>query len=163
MEVRVADAAVDLGSVTVEETDRAFEAPSMSHRVGVRLGDRVELLGYDLSADPVVSGETFVLTLYWRALSEMHTDYTVFTHLLAPDGSMTGQRDRQPVDGTYPTSLWVPGEVIRDVYEIPVRADAPEGEHRLEVGLYVSATGTRLSVEGSPDDAVSLRTVTVVD
>jgi hypothetical protein len=57
----------------------------------------------------------------------------------------------------------VPGEVIRDAYEIPVRVDASEGEHRLEVGLYVAATGTRLSVEGSLDDAVSLRTVTVVD
>lgn len=163
IEVRVADAAVDLGSVTVEETDRVFEAPSMSHQVGGRLGDRVELLGYDLSADLVAPGETFVVTLYWRALAEMRTDYTVFTHLLAPDGSMTGQRDRQPVGGTYPTSLWVPGEVIRDAYEIPVRVDASEGEHRLEVGLYVAATGTRLSVEGSLDDAVSLRTVTVVD
>ena len=163
MEVRVADTAVDLGTVTVRETDRVFEAPSMMYPVEASLGDRVELLGYDLSTGSVASGETFALTLYWRALAEMRTDYTVFTHLLAPDGSMTGQRDNQPVGGTYPTSLWVPGEVVRDIYDIPVRVDASEGEHRLEVGMYVPATGMRLSVGGSPDDAVSLRTITVAD
>ena len=45
-------------------------------------------------------------------------------NLLAPDGSMTGQRDNLPVGGTYPTDLWLSGEVVTDVYEIPVRADA---------------------------------------
>jgi hypothetical protein len=163
MEVRVDDAAVDLGSVTVEETDRVFEVPSMRYSIEARLGDRVELLGYDLSTESVAPGETLVLTLYWRALIEMRTDYTVFTHLLAPDGSMTGQRDNPPVGGTYSTSLWMPGEVVRDVYEIPVRVDASEGEHRLEVGMYVPATGMRLAVEGSADNAVALQTITVVD
>jgi 4-amino-4-deoxy-L-arabinose transferase-like glycosyltransferase len=164
MEVRVADAAVDLGRLTVQQTDRVFDVPLMSYSVKARLGNRVELLGYDLSTDTVAPGETFVLTLYWRALVEMRTDYTVFTHLLAPDGSMTGQRDNPPVDGTYPTSLWVPGEVVRDVYEIPVHVEASAGgEHQLEVGMYVPATGMRLSVEGSGDNAVSLQTITVSD
>jgi hypothetical protein len=161
VQVQVGDSAVDLGSVIVQETDRAFDVPSVSHPVGVRLGDRVELLGYDLSADSVAPGETLTLTLYWRALAEMSTDYTVFTHLLAADGSMTGQQDNQPLNDTYPTSLWVPSEVVTDVYEIPVRPGAPEGEHRLEIGMYVPATGARLPVEGSSDNAVSLRTVTV--
>jgi hypothetical protein len=163
VQLQVAEAAVDLGSVTVRETDRVFQVPSMSYPVEIRLGDRVELLGYDLSTDSVAPGEAFVLTLYWRALVEVRTDYTVFTHLVAPDGSMTGQRDNQPVGGTYPTSLWVPGEVVSDDYEIPVRVDALEGEHRLEVGMYVPATGTRLSVEGGTGNAVFLQTVTVVD
>jgi len=163
MEVRVGDAVVDLSSITVEETDRVFQVPSMSNRDEARLGERVELLGYDLATDSVAPGETLTMTLYWRTLVEMRTDYTVFTHLLAPDGSMTGQRDNQPVGGTYPTSLWVPGEVIRDVYKIPVHAEASAGAHRLEVGMYAPATGTRLSVEGSPVNAVSLRTITVTD
>jgi hypothetical protein len=99
----------------------------------------------------------------------MDEDYTVFTHLIAPDGSMTGQRDSQPVGGTYPTSLWLAGEVVADVYEIPVRADAPPGAHRLEVGMYVAETGARLpacgeqgrTIAGAPDDAILLQTVTV--
>jgi hypothetical protein len=93
----------------------------------------------------------------------MERNYTVFTHLLAPDGSMTGQRDGQPVGGTYPTSLWLPGEVVSDVYEIPVRADAAPGAHRLEVGMYVTETGARLPVEGRSDNAVILQTVSVTE
>jgi hypothetical protein len=91
----------------------------------------------------------------------MDQDYVVFTHLLASDGSMTGQRDNQPVGGAYPTSLWLTGEVITDVYEIPVRADAAPGEHHLEVGMYVAETGARLPVGGATDDAILLQTVIV--
>ena len=151
---------LDLGTVTVLAADRVFDVPSISHPLTATLGDQVQLLGYDLSAETVAPGDTLTLTLYWRALTEMDEDYTVFTHLLAPDGSMTGQRDNQPAGGAYPTGLWLAGEVIIDVYEIPIRADAAPGEHRLEVGMYVAETGTRLPVGGATD-AILLQTVTV--
>jgi hypothetical protein len=161
--VSVAGTALELGHVTVQRPERTFEVPPIAHSLGVTLGERVELLGYDLSTDSVSPGETLVLTLTWRATVEMDTDYAVFTHLLAPDGSMTGQRDGQPVDGSYPTSLWLPGEIVQDVYEIPVRLDAAPGEQRLEVGMYVAQTGTRLPVESLADDAVTLQAVTVTE
>lgn len=163
LQVWVGETRVDLGDVTVEEVDRSFEIPPMPRRVGVRIGERIELLGYDLSADPIAPAEALRLTLYWRALTEMSTDYTIFTHLLAPDGSMTGQQDGEPVGGTYQTTLWLPGEVITDRYEIAVRPDAVPGEHRLEVGLYVADTGARLPVEDSPHNAVVLQTITVAE
>jgi hypothetical protein len=163
LRVHVAGTALDMGHVTVQETERTFEVPPISHPLTVTLGDRVELLGYDLSTDSIAVGEMLTLTLTWRALSEMDTDYTVFTHLLAPDGSMTGQRDAQPVGGSYPTSLWLPGEVVSDVHQIPVRPDAAPGEHRLEVGMYVAQTGTRLPIGGSPGDAVTLQAVSVAE
>jgi len=75
------------------------------------------------TAAVVAPGDTLTLTLYWRALTEMDEPYTVFTHLLAPDGSMAGQWDSHPVGGAYPTDLWLAGEVVTDVREIPVRAD----------------------------------------
>jgi len=155
--------AVDLGRVQILPTDRSFEVPPISHTVGITLGRRVELVGYDISADTAKPGETLNLTLAWRSLQEMTTDYTVFTHLLAPDGSMTGQLDRQPVEGRYPTSLWAEGEVIQDTYAIPIDDAAQPGEHRLEVGLYVAETGLRLAVEGTTDNAVTLQRVTITD
>jgi hypothetical protein len=161
LQMQAAGTPLDLGRITVQQTERSFEVPPISHPLVATLGERVELLGYDLSADSVAPGDTVKLTLIWRALVGMDTDYTVFTHLLAPDGSMTGQRDAQPVGGSYPTTLWLPGEVVRDVYDIPVRPDAAPGEHRLEVGMYVAQTGTRLPVKGRLDDAVTLQNVTV--
>jgi hypothetical protein len=91
----------------------------------------------------------------------MDESYTVFTHLLAPDGSLTGQRDNPPAGGTYPTNLWLAGEVVADVYEIPIRADAAPGAHRLAVGMYVAETGARLPIDETSDDAVLLQEVTV--
>jgi len=160
---------LDLGLVTVQAIDRAFDLPPISHPLTATLGDQVALLGYDLSAETVAPGDTLTLTLYWRALAEMDEDYTVFVHLLAPDGSMAGQRDNQPVGSSYPTSLWLAGEVVTDVYEIPVRAGGAPGAHRLEVGMYVAETGARLptcdeqgqTIAGTTDDAIPLQTVTV--
>ena len=154
-------ATLDLSQVTVETTNRTFEVPPVSHPLAITLGHRVELLGYDISSYTVAPGETLGLTLTWRALREMNTDYTVFAHLIGPDGSMVGQRDQQPVKGSYPTSLWAKHEVVTDVYNIPVSPAATPGEHRLEVGMYVAETGTRLSIEGAADNAIALKTVSV--
>ncbi len=163
----VGDQTIELGTVAVPALTRAFDAPSISHPLSVTLGQQVRLLGYDLSSETLAPGETLTLTLYWQARAEMDTGYTVFTHLLAPDGSFTGQRDNPPVNGAYPTPLWMTGEVVTDVYHIPIRADAPPGEHRLEVGMYVAEDGTRLPVtppaDGDVDapDAVLLQTITL--
>jgi hypothetical protein len=152
---------LDLGVVSVLDTERVFDVSPISHLLTATLGGQVQLLGYDISAETVALGETLTLTLYWRALIEMDESYTVFTHLLAPDGSLTGQRDNPPAGGTYPTSLWLAGEVVADVYEIPIRADAAPGAHRLEVGMYVAETGARLPIDETSDDAVLLQEVTV--
>jgi len=160
--LQLGDLALDLGNITVETTERTFEVPPISHPLTATLGDQVELLGYDLSAEAIAPGDTLTLTLYWRALTEMDEEYTVFTHLLAPDGSMTGQRDSYPLGGAYPITLWAAGEVVADVYEIPIRADAAPGAHRLEVGMYVAETGARLPVVDTAEDALVLQAVTVV-
>ena len=155
--------AIELGEVQILPADRSFEVPAVSHPVGITLGGRVELVGYDISRDTIEPGETLNLTLTWRALQEMTTDYTVFTHLLAPAGSMTGQLDRQPVEGRYPTTLWAEGEVITDAYAIPVRDNAQPGEHWLEVGMYLPENGLRLSIDDTPDNALKLRAITIDD
>lgn len=162
LRVQIADrTTVDLGSVAVQPIRRTFDVPPVSHPLNITLGDQVELLGYDLSTEAVAPGETFTLTLYWRALTEMETDYTVFTHLAALDGSMSGQRDNPPANGTYPTTLWVAGEVVADTYTIAVRPDATPGMHRLEVGMYVAESGARLPVIGSSTDAIFLQSLIV--
>lgn len=91
----------------------------------------------------------------------MATDYTVFVHLLGPDGQVWGQVDLAPGGGQRPTSGWLPGEVIVDRYTVPVEAGAPSGIYRIEIGLYEAETGQRLPVTDAkgtplPDDRVLL-------
>jgi len=111
----------------------------------VDLGGMVRFLGYDLPQTDVPVGGTLHLTLYWQALAPMDTSYTVFAHLLDAGGQVRGQRDNVPVGGTYPTTRWLPGEVVVDEYAIPIAAGAPAGEYSLEIGMYESTSGQRLS------------------
>ncbi len=114
---------------------------------GVRLRG-FRLFGEEPGADePVLSpGDTVRLSLYWQASSPTHVPYTVFTHLVGPDGQLYGQWDNPPVRGTYPTTDWSPGENVVDPYEIPVSPAAPPGEYHLLIGLYDPTTGMRLPV-----------------
>ncbi|HZR01273.1 MAG TPA: glycosyltransferase family 39 protein [Chloroflexota bacterium] len=142
---------VDLGAVRVGP--RRFDVPRMTRAVGARLGDAVELLGYDLPRGGELSpGETLTIRLWWRALRSLPRDYTVFTHLVGEDGTLRGQHDGPPVGGGYPTTLWAPGEVVGDEHELRLDPNAPPIQHWLDVGLYLPDTGQRLG------DAIRLPT-----
>jgi hypothetical protein len=115
-----------------------------------RLGDRIELLGYELESGPS-------LTLYWRATEPAAQDYTIFVHAVARDGALLDQRDGPPLEGTYPTSAWWPGQIVADRRQIPL----PPGTDRLLVGLYDLASQQRLPAYGAdgqrlPNDAIPL-------
>lgn len=137
-----------LGTLTVAESgvQREFTPPAMQHVLGLNFGNQIELLGYDLESDAVQPGGTVVYTLYWRALSEIELDYTVFNHLVAGDGQVWGRWDGPPRDGARPTSRWVPGEVIADPRRVPVAPEAPNVAVQPFVGLYDPLTMQRLPV-----------------
>lgn len=105
-----------------------------------RFGTAITLEGYDLSRS---TDGTIVLRLHWRAQQPVADDYTVFVHLLGPDGQIIGDADSQPGQGSFPTSTWVPGEAILDTHVLhsPPRALSPS---RIELGLYRLSTGARL-------------------
>jgi len=138
--------AVSLMRLRVESVDRRMVVPPIQHPLAANLGQQVESLGYDLDQTRVAPGEMLHLTLYWRAQAKMDTSYTVFTHLLDGANQVQSQQDNPPVGGSYPTTLWAPGEVVADEYTLTVDADAPPGEHVIEIGLYVAETGQRLPV-----------------
>ena len=127
--------------------------PPIQYPLEVNQGDQVALLGYDLDATELKAGGTLSLTLYWKALAEMDTSYTVFIHLLDAEDKIWGQRDSVPGDGTLPTTGWLPGEVILDQYEVPVQPDAPPGQYVIEIGMYQAEAGERLSVLGEEEQA----------
>jgi len=121
---------------------------------------KLALMGFELDRRVMHPGETLHLTLYWRALSPMEKDYTVFTHLLLPPDQVWAQDDDQPQDGRAPTSSWRPGQVIEDHYQLVLPAEAPPGVYEVEVGLYWPATGDRLKV-GFNDQGIVLGKVRV--
>ncbi|MBN1641131.1 MAG: hypothetical protein JXA09_07835, partial [Anaerolineae bacterium] len=66
--------------------------------------------------------------------------------------------------GNYPTTIWLPGEFVVDVYPIAVHADAPPGAYVIEVGMYDPADVGRLPVRdpsGAAGDRVLLGAIEV--
>jgi 4-amino-4-deoxy-L-arabinose transferase-like glycosyltransferase len=138
---------VVLGTVDVEGRAHETEAPaSIAHPMSLRLGEAIRFLGYDLDQQDVSAGGSLRLTLYWQALAEMDTSYTVFNHLIDDENRIWGQRDGVPGAGALPTSSWIAGEYVIDAYEVSVQRDAPPGRYVLETGMYDLATMRRLPV-----------------
>lgn len=154
-----------LGPLELHARAISTAIPPMAHRLDARLGESIRLLGYDLTPATPRPGDELTLTLYWQALAGVAESFKVFNHLIAPDGQIAAQRDGYPADGRQPTSGWVAGEVISDVYRIAIPADAPPGRYRLFTGMYREADFSRLPAfdrQGQPlGDAILLTEVEV--
>ncbi len=152
-----------LGTIKVAAARPAQYLPE--ERTSYNLGNRAALVGYDLSARQVRPGGSLAVTLYWRVLGSFDADYTVFCHLAIPGEKPVAQADGVPVRGFYPTKLWEKGEVIADEYLVQVAPEAPPGNYRLLVGMYLPSSGQRLPVIGeggeAQGDAIALAEVQV--
>lgn len=109
-------------------------------------GDRLALLDVAIDTAGLVPGGQLPVTLTWQGLAPMSEDYTVFVQVLDAADRLVGQVDAWPVQGTFPTSQWTPGERVRDPYRVQLEAELPPGDYRLHVGLYLLATMERLPV-----------------
>ncbi|MGQ9628221.1 MAG: hypothetical protein ACUVV0_15125, partial [Anaerolineae bacterium] len=141
------------------------DALDIENRLRADWDDKVRLLGYNLSlglkpqGSGLRPGDNIHLTLFWECLAEMKENYTVFAHLLDENGKLVAQKDNEPVDGFYPTSVWQKEEIVRDQYDFQIPPEAPPGKYRLEVGFYRAETGERLPVQDG--DKIILAEVTV--
>lgn len=124
-----------------------------------------ELNGSHLGAThPLSAAERLDLRLFWQAQANIINNYTVFVHLIAPDGQLLQQRDQQPQNGFFPTSFWQAKQTIADNYQLDLPSDAPTGRYELRVGMYDATTGQRLPVNrnGEPiGDSLLLTTIEV--
>ena len=107
--------------------------------------------------------DTLLLTINWEAKQNELPDYSIAIHLVTQDPptapqDILAQADRaHPVDGWYPTSRWVAGEVVRDHYLLTIPPDAAPIAVRvsmyqaLEDGQFINSEWLSLPVpvEGS--------------
>ncbi|MCS6845933.1 MAG: DUF2723 domain-containing protein [Caldilineales bacterium] len=114
------------------------------------LGNVVRLGGYNVSPLLAGPGSTLQVDLYWEPLQPLAVDLTSFVHLLLPDGTPIAQSDHRPGGVYYPTSLWRPGEVLRDRHWLSIPAEAEPGPYRLVAGLYELVDGQAQLLDQTP-------------
>ncbi len=135
---RLANETVTLGRFLVLPV--GLQAPAAED--GVRFKDNLQLSGHIIEQ---VGGQLRI-TLHWNASVPPSKDYTVFVHMVSPDGKQVAQHDAQPGGGAFPTSLLSGGVEVPDNHLLDVSA-LPAGNYRLEIGLYDLASGARLPTD----------------
>jgi len=153
----------------VRPPSERFEAPDRAVRLEnpPTWGDFARLTAI-VPPKNLVLGEkkTPVVSLIFTALKSAELDYTIYVHLIDPDGEYITGWDMLPAFteyAHYSTQLWQPGEIIRQ----RVRLILPEGvtltpgvAYRLRVGLYdVFADNARLPLQfadGTSADGMTL-------
>jgi len=130
--------------------------PTSLHPTQVRFGDSIELIGYTSDDTPRHRGETQSVTLYWRALKPMTTDYALALHLLGRGAAEVGKIDTWPGGGNAPTSQWAAGAIIADTYLIPIdsQAEAPS-LLKLNLAVWEGDPANTLSITSASGDALS--------
>ncbi|MGC9360821.1 MAG: glycosyltransferase family 39 protein [Anaerolineae bacterium] len=132
--------------------------------VRAKLGEHITLERIRVNADALRSGEMLVVVPVWSSDGAVPESYTVFCHLLSPEGDLVAQADGLPLVGHRPTTTWRAGEELVDSYQIVLPEDLPSGSYQLSVGMYLRETMTRLpamsaSGEELPDGRVVYGTI----
>ncbi|MBI1878124.1 MAG: hypothetical protein HYR94_07845, partial [Chloroflexi bacterium] len=97
-------------------------------------------------------GLSLPILLQWVADQPPSTDFTVFLHLLSPDGRLVAQDDAYPTWLTpQPTSQWPLQQPILDSHRLNLPADLSPGIYTLQAGLYDVQTLERLPLPDGSD------------
>ncbi len=142
-----------LASPQLTLTYPIIEKP-IGHPLHINLGHEIWLEGYDIAySKPLKANDAIQLTIYWRAQKQLTANYKVFNQSFYGNGTMIAQKDGYPVCDTRETWRWDPGELVTDDYDLPIKADAPDGLYPLYTGMYLEENGTRLPIvdeQGNP-------------
>jgi hypothetical protein len=157
----------------------------IQHPAEINFDDKLMFLGYNveemvqkkrgpswlekyLNADAKLMPEhqtTFRITYFWQCLVEMGEDYTLVTQFEGHHGKTYRiDQSHQGVNGTYPTSIWQVGEVIREEYQVEVPADYPPIRYALWVGMRDGEERLRVvnDIEVDEEDRVKLGEIEVL-
>jgi 4-amino-4-deoxy-L-arabinose transferase-like glycosyltransferase len=113
--------------------------------------DAIELVGADFPTSMRRPGK-IPLTLYFRVNARPPGGFKIFVHFDAlNEPRLIG--DHAPLDGAFPTANWLPGEYIRDRYEVDVPLmTTPASTYTILMGFWPGGEGKRLRITAGNND-----------
>lgn len=107
---------------------------SQPNPTSFQIGGKMALVGWDIEPRVAAAGESLDLTLYWKCLSSMSSNYQVSTQIVRADGLKAAHLDAPP--GNLPTEEWKPGQRVIDRRELPIQSSALPGGYDILVSVY---------------------------
>ena len=122
------------------EIVRPLVAAGVKPEVGIEkdrgeVAPGIRLLGYDLPRREANPGDELSVALYWQALENVKRDYLFAVQLTDEQGEVWAQRFDSAVYGTYPTTEWAEGEVLKDWHDVALPADMPQGSYQVSLAI----------------------------
>jgi hypothetical protein len=111
---------------------------------GQPLGGGILLARSEATVKETHAGQTVRLELTWAPTEPITENLKVSARLLDQAGNVLVADDRVPVHFAYPTTAWVPGESVNDVYDLPIPANSPPSPYGLLIVLYRASDGNEL-------------------
>jgi len=97
-----------------------YKAQPAPQPAGNPIGAGIALVDSRMALRSTHGGPVLRLTLTWAAAAPTSDSLKVSARLLDAQGAPLAQTDQVPVHFTYPTTDWVPGERVQDVYDLPL-------------------------------------------
>ena len=139
------------GFITVADSATQRNAAAGAAPIAT-FGAEFALLDAHVPQDGWLPGGEQAINFVWRAEGPRRGRYTVFAHLIGPDGKLAAQADQEPLGGFYPTDRWTPGLPVADSAVLRLPESLPGGVYTLRAGFYDPGSGARLpaTADGAP-------------
>jgi hypothetical protein len=140
-DLHLSELAVDAASCG-ENSDQ-FRARFVS---GSRLGQEIELQGYDWPEEEYRPGHLLPLKLWWCARQNPESDYLLQLRLIDQDGRTVADSEESLSRFDYPPTQWQPGQLIFGQSSIMIPAQAEKEQYELFLSLIEPDTEVELPV-----------------
>ena len=120
-------------------------APPQEFKSGANFGDVLELVSVVISPSRGETGQPVRVLANFMVKAKIDRDYMIFVHVEDVDGRV----DRLNIDHApraKPTSQWVPGEIVQDVFDIPIPPAMPVRGLSLVLGFWDPKSDQRLPI-----------------
>lgn len=142
----------------LDEAEIAKLEPAIGWRYGPSADEPVAEL---ISATPLEesrpAGSMMTVEVCWRVLAQSERPYSELIHIIGPENRLITNRRTYPGLGSYPTTIWKPGDVFCDTVRLIVWENVPETlVYKIEVAMLDVEENKRVPIfdpNGNPVEA----------
>jgi hypothetical protein len=133
-------------SAILEKKSPEENAPTPAVRDEWYFRSTIKLLGYDLAHTDFAPGEQVTLTTYAQSIYPPPDTMRWRVELVNRAGDVMSQAEADPFKNKYPLQRWRAGVFARDVWTLPIPANASPGAYAIRIGLFRRTDGEFMSI-----------------